>query len=413
MNSDRFLRDNAAWLGAGILLTFSSSVGQTFFIALFAEPLRTKFLLSHGEWGGLYTTATFCSAATLLIIGRSADVLRVRTLAMITYGGLIGLAIAMANVNSVIMLTVIIYGLRLCGQGMMTHIAITAMARWFARRRGRAVAIAGLGVTFGEGFIPVLAVSLIAFIGWRETWLAAAMLLAVVLVPTVFYLLRHERKPGEDDGSHSHVGMQGRHWTRAQVLKHWFFWALTPGMIIPPFTTTALFFHQAHVVSVKGWLLSDYVLTFPVFSGCVLLFSFISGMAIDRFGGLRILPFYLLPIATSLLVLGLAEPLWMAYLYMGMLGMTSGVGGTLLGTLWAEMYGTKNLGGIRALAVAVMVLGTGLGPGVMGALIDWGVSIETQCFWMAAYTFAMSVVFIFVARKISGERLETIAMESS
>ncbi len=403
MASERFLRDNAAWLGAGIVLTLSSSVGQTFFIALFAEPLRTKFSLSNGDWGGLYTIATFASAATLLIIGRAADVVRVRTLAMIIYTSLVVLAIAMANVNSVLMLVLIIYGLRLCGQGMMTHIAITAMARWFARRRGRAVAIAGLGVSFGEGFIPVIAVSLIALVGWQQTWLVAAVVMAVILAPVIFFLLRHERQPGGDEGDQSHVGMQGRHWSRAQVLKHWFFWALIPGMIIPPFTTTALFFHQAYIAADKGWLLSDFVLTFPIFSGSVLLFSFISGLAIDRYGCLRLLPVYLLPVSASLLVLGFAGPLPMAYLYMGLLGMTSGIASTLLGTLWAEIYGTRNLGAIRAMAIAVMVLGTALGPGVMGALIDWGITIKVQSLWMTAYALTTSVAFVFIARKISTE----------
>ncbi len=188
------------------------------------------------------------------------------------------------------------------------------------------------------------------------------------------------------------------------MLKHWFFWALIPGMMIPSFTTTALFFHQAYIVADKGWLLSDYVLTFPVFSGCVLLFSFISGLAVDRFGCLRILPVYLLPLSGSLIVLGVAGPISIAYLYMGLMGATSGIAGTLLGTLWAEIYGTRNLGAIRALAIAVMVLGTALGPGVMGALIDWGISVKTQVFWMAAYTTAISVAFFFIARKIGIER---------
>jgi len=199
--------------------------------------------------------------------------------------------------------------------------------------------------------------------------------------------------------------MHGRHWTRAAVLKHWFFWALIPGMIVPPFTTTALFFHQAYVAADKGWLLRDFVLGFPVYSASALLFSFISGLVIDRFGCLRVLPVYLLPLSASLIVLGKAGPIYMAYLYMGLLGMTSGIASTLLGTLWAEIYGTRNLGAIRAIAVAVMVLGTALGPGVMGALIDQGITVSTQCFWLAAYVIVVSVLFGFIARKISAERL--------
>ena len=47
----RFLSENIQWLAAGILLTFLSSFGQTFFISIFAGEIRSTFGLSHGQWG--------------------------------------------------------------------------------------------------------------------------------------------------------------------------------------------------------------------------------------------------------------------------------------------------------------------------------------------------------------------------
>jgi len=51
-------------LGFGLLLTFSFSIGQTYFIALFAGALRADLGLSHGAFGGLYTLVTMASAPT-------------------------------------------------------------------------------------------------------------------------------------------------------------------------------------------------------------------------------------------------------------------------------------------------------------------------------------------------------------
>lgn len=402
---DRFLRDNATWLSAGVLLAFSSSFGQTFFIALFAEPLRAEFSLSHGEWGGIYTVATVCSAIVLVYIGKFADTMRIRTLALVVYAGLIGLALAMVQVNSLLMLGGIIFGLRLCGQGMMTHMAITAMGRWFARRRGRAVAIASFGFPVGEAALPIIVVSLFAIVGWRQTWVIVAVVLGLVLAPAVFFLLRHERKPGDHTQEENTSGLKGRHWTRKQVLQHWFFWALIPGLLSSPFIGTAIFFHQAHIVETKGWSLVAYVLAFPFYSGAALLCSFGAGVAVDRYGPVRLLPFFLAPLTVALIILGFSQQLWMAYFYFALMGMTSGISMALLGTLWAEIYGTKNLGAVRSLTVAIMVFASALGPGLTGFLIDLGVRFEDQCYWMALYTVVMCLfVFPMIARKINHER---------
>lgn len=76
-------------------------------------------------------------------------------------------ALGMAGTGSVWLLGLSVFVLRFCGQGMFSHIAMTAMGRWFVARRGRAVSIAALGHPAGEVVLPILAVLLIALIGWR------------------------------------------------------------------------------------------------------------------------------------------------------------------------------------------------------------------------------------------------------
>lgn len=401
-----FLRANSPWLAAGLLLAFSSSFGQTYFIAMFAEPLRQTFGLTHGEWGRLYTIATLCSAVALVQAGRYADQFRVRTIAFVVLGLFALVCVAMANVQSVLMLGFVIFGLRFCGQGMMSHISMTAMGRWFVRTRGRAVAFAALGYPLGEALFPFAAVALSVSLGWRETWLVAAAVLAFGFAPLLAFLLRRERSPAGDRGDDEFSpGLGRRHWSRPEVLRHGIYWALMPGVMAPPFISTALFFHQAHVVAIKQWDLVVYAASFPLFSLTGILSGLASGMLIDRFGTPRLLPFYLLPLGCALLLLGTIEGAWTMFPYLALIGMTTGVGSTVLGALWAELYGTRNLGSIRALAVAGMVFGTALGPGVTGSLIDAGIGFREQCVFMALYIVVVSAFFVRLAARIRGEML--------
>jgi MFS family permease len=167
------LRAEARWLSSGFLLMFCSGFGQTYIIALFAGVLKADLALGDGQWGSLFTAGTIASAALLMSAGRLAHRYPTRWLGV---GVIVGLALtsfAMASLTSAWMLALVLFGLRFFGRGMMTHVAMTAMGRWFNRKRGRAVSIAGLGLPASEGLLPPLAVAVAALIGWRESWYVA------------------------------------------------------------------------------------------------------------------------------------------------------------------------------------------------------------------------------------------------
>jgi sugar phosphate permease len=390
-----FLKAHARWLAAGFLLALASSFGQTYFIALFAGEIRSTFDLSHGAFGGLYTIATLASAGTLVWLGHLADRMRLAGLSAIALCALAAMSLAMAGVSSIVMLVGVLFGLRLFGQGLLTHIAMTAMARWFAEHRGRALSIAALGHPTGEAILPSIVVVLAIAIGWRGTWLAASAFLFAA-APLVFWMLRREPASAPirlGSGARGAARSDRRQWTRSEVLRDRHFYALLPGIMAPSFMTTAVFFHQVHLAETKAWTLSWFAACYPIYALATVLVSLASGWAIDRTGAARLLPFYLVPLASGLLALATVDGPPAAVLFMTLAGITSGSAVTLLGALWAELYGTRHLGAIRALAVASMVLSSALGPGVMGALIDWGVSLEDQLLAMAAYALGAAGLF--------------------
>ncbi len=394
----RYLLDNATWLGAGVLLTFLSSFGQTFFISIFAGEIRAEFGLGHGAWGGLYTLGTTLSAIVMIWAGGLTDIFRVRVLGPAVLTGLALAALAMALNTWLLLLPVVIFLLRLLGQGMSTHLAAVAMARWFTVTRGKALSIASIGYAIGEALLPLIFVAAMVYLDWRWLWVVAAGMTALG-IPVLMRLLREERTPQSLASESSAIGMQGRHWSRRDALFDPLFWFIVPAVLAPSAFITAFFFHQVYFAEVKGWQHIQLVALFPIFTGVSLLSMFAAGWALDKWGTARIMPFYQLPMAVGFVVLGMTESVSGATIGLVFLGLTVGANSTLPSAFWAEFYGTRHIGAIKAMAAAVMVLGSAIGPGLTGVLIDLGIPLSIQFFWIGLFfVLVCSLVWVGISR---------------
>lgn len=386
----RFVRENARWLAAGALLTFTSSYGQTFFISIFAGEIQAEFGLSHGAWGTIYAGGTFASAVAMLWAGGLTDRFRVRALARAILPGFALACLAMALVPGVWALPAIVFALRFAGQGMVSHIAVVAMARWFVATRGRALSIAAFGFALGEATLPLIFVALLGTVDWRVLWVVAAALILATW-PVVERLLTQERTPNHDLEDMGTAGMAGRHWRRAEVLRHPLFWFLVPVLMGPSAFGTAYFFHQVHFAATKEMSHLALVALFPLFTAVAVTAMLGSGFVIDRVGTARLMPVYQVPIALAFVLLSLSGGALGVALGMAVMAVTVGANHTLTGAFWAEFYGTRHLGSVKAMATAVTVLGTAIGPILTGVLIDYGLSFDRQMLGIGAY-FAVACV---------------------
>lgn len=394
----RFIAENTPFLAAGALLQFLSAFGQTFFISIFGGEIRAEFGLSNGDWGLLYMIGTSASAAVMVFAGGLADIFRVRTLGIAVVAALGVACLAMSFNTSIIGLVFVIFALRLMGQGMSTHMSAVAMSRWFVATRGRALAVTGLGFMIGEATLPLIMVWLKSIIAWRNLWIAFAVFCVLSCI-VLYRLLRLERTPQSSTQEDASTGMNGRHWTRTEALRHPLFWLVVPGIVFFSGFGTAFWFHQVHFAEIKGWSHLSLVAVFPLGTITLASGTIIYGWAIDRFGATRLLPFYILPYVAAFILHWYAPSLaWtaIAVIFMGMAGAGQG---TLLNACWAEFYGTRNIGSIKAAATALMVLGSALGPGLSGWLIDIGVGFEVQMLGYAA-CFAFAAVLLGVAARM-------------
>jgi sugar phosphate permease len=399
-----FVKDNARWLLGGFLLTFFSAFGQTFFISLSAGGIRSEYNLSHGEFGVLYMLATLGSALTLPRLGRIVDEMSVARTVLIVAPCLGLAAAAMALSTNVVVLVVTIYFLRLFGQGMMTHISLTAMGRWFSSQRGRAVSIATIGHQAGEALFPIIFVSVVIAVGWRNTWLAASAVVLLIALPSIWLLMREERAPRASDVGG--LSIDYRQWTRGEVLRDPIFYFALIGVLAPGFIGTTIFFHQVYLVELRQWSLEAFAASFALMSLMTLACALLSGFLIDRFSAITMLPSYLLPLALACLTLASFEAQWSAFVFMALLGVSYGFSSTLLGAVWPEIYGVRHLGAIRSVVVATMVFATALGPGVTGLLIDNGVDYSLQIAAMGVYCLLASLLMLKISRTVSRRRKE-------
>lgn len=382
----------AEWLAAGFLLTFSSVFGQTFFIAMFSDEIRREVGIGNGAFGTSYMVATLISSIIIAYVGKVADRTRLRAIAMWVLLGLSATSLAMAGLHGAWMLLPVFLCLRLFGQGLLGHIALTAMARWFDRSRGKAISVAAMGNPVSQAVFPVIAISLIGAVGWRITWVAGAGFLVFVSMPLLFLLLRREPgsvTPIEGHATtpvHAEPSSSLKQWTRSEVLRDPAFWLLLPGVLAPPFVGTGIFFQQAMIVEVKGWSLAWFVGWFGLHAATTIGASFATGWAVDRFGSMRALPFFLLPLTAAAGLLAMADNPLAVPVFMLLSGLSMGSSGTLLGSLWAELYGTRHLGAIRSLATSGGVFASALAPGLMGILLDLGVGIGALLLGLAVYS---------------------------
>jgi len=383
-------------LSIGVFLIFSSSIGQTFFISLFSGEIRNEFSLSHGMFGIFYSAATLLSAIVFFWLGKLTDKFNLTFLGLVTLGALSGFAFLLSSAETIFLLFLSLLGLRLFGQSMLGHIAITAMGRWFSEKRGRALSIALLGHPIGEALLPSLIIYFLLQFTWRDIWLGIGIIIIIIFLPLVYWLgkyLKSRQLCRSNDSSLKSKNILNVSWNRSQVLKDLRFYQIIPGLLASPFIVTGVFFHQIHLVETKSWSIALFAYSYPFFALSVIGITFGTGWLVDRFSTIHLLRFFLLPLAFGLLLLASTDNTYVAPVFMILMGASSGAATIIISSIWVELYGINYLGSIRAMCFSMVVLSTSISPALMGLLIDKGVTLNVQFIIFAIYIFFCSISF--------------------
>jgi MFS family permease len=431
----QFLRTNFEPVFFGFLLTFFSSFGQTFLISLFVPFILADLALTKTTFGTYYATATVIASLVLLRVGHLLDDRPVRPFTNYTVLLLLISSLILAVSFHPAMLFLSLVGLRLGGQGLMSHISMTTMSRQFDKDRGKALSISSLGYSVGEMVFPFLLAMVVAGWGWRTAVFCGGLILVGFLLG-----LRHvnieqldtdvvrnggSRTPNPataspstaspstvspssaspSTASHSTISPSsvspaegatgasvmsagatsvassteklGKRAFYAQMLKESRFYILAAPSFLLSFVITGFFFYQYILAETSGWPIATYTLLFTGYGAIRLVFSVWGGVLTDRYNTTTLFVYHLLPMAAGILALAFVPGILAGALFLFLSGVTVGMGMVIKSAILAEVYGVARIGQVRSMYTVVMVISTAAAPLVFGMALDAGVTFAT------------------------------------
>jgi len=385
----------------GFIFTFFSSFGQSFFLGLFNSSIRDALSITHGQFGSIYASATLLSSIVLVWIGKKIDDVNILKFASYVIIFLSASCFIFSKISSVIFLFIGIFLMRLAGQGLSSHTATTTISRFFDKNRGRALSTGWLGLSLAEFVMPVLIVFLLTFIEWRDIWVSISVLVILVLPVATFFLVKDVKLDTREDSKVEENNKEIKQWKRIEVLKDYRFYIICMTILAMPWIATGAWVFQSFITSSKDW--GPYVIaqSFMVYSILSVLTLFISGFLIDKFSSRKLLIYMNIPLFFATVILFYFDAEISSFFFFGLIGITNGLANVLGSSIWAEIYGVKYIGSIKALTTALMVFATAFGTALFGFLIDTGFSIEQIAIVSGTYIFGSIVLLYLVKNKLN------------
>ena len=382
----------------GFIFTFFSSFGQSFFLGLFNSSIRDTLSITHGQFGSIYASATLLSSLILVWFGKKIDDINILKFSYIVITLLAFSCFFFSKINSVYYLFIAILLMRFSGQGMMSHTSSTTISRFFTKSRGKALSTSWFGLSTSEFILPVLIIYLLTIYEWRDIWIVISILVIIFLPIASFLLVQNlNLNSREVDSETSKQNKKIKDWKRIEVLKDYRFYIISANMLAMPWIATGTFVYQSFILESKNW--GPYIIaqSFMVYSIMSVITLFISGLLIDKFTSRKILVYMNIPLLLATVVIVYFDNPFTAFIFLGLIGISNGLANVLGSSTWAEIYGVKHIGSIKALTTALMVFSTAFGTAFFGVLIDRGYSIEEIAVISGIYIF-ISLALLFTIR---------------
>ena len=386
----------------GFIFTFFSSFGQSFFLGIFNPSIRNELSITHGQFGSVYASATLLSSFILIWVGKKIDDINISKFAFFVILLLAFSSFFFSRISSIPLLFIAILLMRFSGQGMMSHTATTTISRYFTKSRGKALSIGWFGLSSAEFILPVLIVFLLTITKWENIWLIISLLVLIFLPIASYILVKNinldsREKTNEDEYKEENI----KQWKRKEVIKDYRFYIINMNMLAMPWIATGTFVYQSFISNSKGW--GQYVVaqSFMSYSILSVITLIVSGFLVDKFTSRKLLIYMNVPLFLSVLVIIYFNSPISAFIFLGLIGISNGLANLLGSSIWAEIYGVKYIGSIKALTTALMVFATALGTALFGILIDYGFSIEKIAVVSGIYILASILLLFFIRKKLN------------
>tara|TARA_E500000178_G_C17002051_1_gene746189 strand:+ start:66 stop:1280 length:1215 start_codon:yes stop_codon:yes gene_type:complete len=402
-----FLTINKKILIFGFIFTFFSSFGQSFFLGLFNAPIRNELGISHGQFGNIYASATIFSSLLLIWVGKKIDEYQIINYSFFVIFLLFLSSLFFSFVNNLYFLAIGIFLMRLSGQGLMSHTSTTTISRFFNRSRGKALSTIWFGLSSAEFILPVLVTYLFLIYSWRMVWQSIAFLIILLLPFVILNTIKNIKLNSREKNDNLKIkSLNIKSWNRSEVVKDYRFYIVSLNMLAMPWIATGVFVYQSFISESKMWNIYTIPKAFMVYSIASIITLFFSGFLVDKFSSRKLIPLMNIPLLLAMIVLFNFQHEYSAFVFLGLIGISNGLANVLGSSTWAEIYGVRYIGSIKALTTAFMVFSTAFGTAVFGFLIDYEFSIENIAFISGVYIVISLSVLLMIRKELEPTKIK-------
>lgn len=369
----------------GSIGILASVPGQTVGVSIFTDPVKDALGLSRNQFSNAYMIGTLLSAFFVARAGVLFDLYGARTVAFYaTFFLAISLLLCSFSVEMsegikqvinfdtwlvpFIIMTVLFFFIRFCGQGVLTMASRNMIMIWFDKNRGKVNSISSIAVSLGFSSSPILINYLIDGYGWEMSW----QIMAVSLFIFSFCILQLYRNRPEDfdlmpDGNNKKVittktKRVETNFTLEEAKKTRAFWMIGLTLAFNSFFITGFTFHVVSIFGSQDYSKSEAILVFIPISIIAISVSTLCNILSDYVHH-KIFLFVMLisGLLASLGLLFLANPLGIYLLIIG-LGVFGGLFAVVNAVTWPKYYGRKHLGAITGKVMSFLVIASAIAP---------------------------------------------------
>ena len=386
---------------------FATTPGQSDTFAMFIDSFIEEFGWSRTVVSSMYASATLVSGLTMFLVGRLVDKFGSKKM-VIASAVVLGVACFLLSfVISPFMLMVGFFLARLAGKGSLDLSASTLAPQWFRKQRALAIMLVGLGGTAGGMLFPMLNAWLIKSFGWREAYRYLGAGLWLVFVPIILIFLINKPEdvnllPDNEEQLEDEKEMAVDHevsLTQAQAFKTPAFWILTFAIFQASMIGTGIVLHFVSIFGQQGFSM-DYtakILGIKTFIGFAT--TMLAGLLLDKVKRQHlILAGSLLLSVVSYLLLAFLQNELMVVFYTVISGIAGGLMSLSVGVLKPNLFGRHYLGGISGVTMAINVIGSAIGPLVIGAAFDLTSSYQNIILLSTIFPLVAGISSLFIRK---------------
>ncbi|HYR95980.1 MAG TPA: MFS transporter [Candidatus Binatus sp.] len=380
------------WIVLVAFVCHAVNTGIIFYAwGVFFTPLAAAFGGRAPVASG-FSVLQFAAAGYSVMVGRAVDRHGARPVEVL---GALVLAtgfLLLARVHSLLGLYLCLAGPVALGSTCIGHLPNNAaVARWFVRRRGRALGVSTAGISAGGIVFAPLAQQLIARFGWRTAFAVLGVLAAAIVIPPVLLFMRRDpadlglapdgvpldeaeadRGSGRAaDGSPAELIRELERSVPPEIaMRQANFWLLAAAFGLTMAGLASVLLYQMPLLLDRGFPESLASLVLGATAGMGVVGKLGFGALLDRFDQRRVAAACFCLQSAGVFLLWQTRSLPLLACYVVLYGYAMGGNATLLASLNGAVFGRLHYGAIAGRMSPFLVLAQGFGVPATGYLRD-------------------------------------------